>query len=185
MDLPLEKPDFRALAGKLEGSRDIGAQLFCALLRSVGVEARLVCSLQSLPFTAAVKNTTPQKPKPDIIVAELNNLPATSDEDSGVDVQHHVAPFGPTSSSTIDGMAPLVPRRPRRLGQPTFALGSDDNLGKPPPTKSTLYPPDHVLHLTNATQNLNENVSKNHHTRCFGWKPSIRPCKNGFLSIHL
>jgi xeroderma pigmentosum group C-complementing protein len=32
------------------GSRDIGAWLFVSLLRSVGVEARLVCSLQPLQF---------------------------------------------------------------------------------------------------------------------------------------
>lgn len=33
-----------------EGSRDIGAWLFTSLLRSVGVETRLVCSLQPLQF---------------------------------------------------------------------------------------------------------------------------------------
>jgi xeroderma pigmentosum group C-complementing protein len=32
------------------GSRDVGAWLFTSLLRSVGVEARLVCSLQPLQF---------------------------------------------------------------------------------------------------------------------------------------
>jgi len=32
------------------GSRDLGAWLFTALLRGVGVEARLVCSLQPLQF---------------------------------------------------------------------------------------------------------------------------------------
>jgi xeroderma pigmentosum group C-complementing protein len=32
------------------GSRDVGAWLFTALLRSVGVESRLVCSLQPLQF---------------------------------------------------------------------------------------------------------------------------------------
>ena len=32
------------------GTRDVGAWLFTALLRSVGVEARLVCSLQPLQF---------------------------------------------------------------------------------------------------------------------------------------
>lgn len=33
----------------------MGAQLFCALVRSVGVDARLVCSLQPLPFQSHVK----------------------------------------------------------------------------------------------------------------------------------
>ncbi|KAI0113212.1 Rad4-domain-containing protein [Daldinia grandis] len=47
-----EKPDFREAAKSLRGSRDVGAQLYCALLRSAGVEARLVCSLQPLAFAS-------------------------------------------------------------------------------------------------------------------------------------
>ncbi|KAK3402218.1 hypothetical protein B0T20DRAFT_370404 [Sordaria brevicollis] len=42
------KDDFLKAAKSLSGSRDVGAQLFCALLRSIGVQARLVCSLQPL-----------------------------------------------------------------------------------------------------------------------------------------
>ncbi|KAI0120501.1 Rad4-domain-containing protein [Hypoxylon sp. NC0597] len=48
----LEKSDFLKAAESLSGSRDVGAQLYCALLRSAGVEARLVCSLQPLGFTS-------------------------------------------------------------------------------------------------------------------------------------
>ncbi|KAI0888001.1 Rad4-domain-containing protein [Annulohypoxylon maeteangense] len=50
-ETPMEKDDFREAAKSLCGSRDVGAQLYCALLRSAGVEARLVCSLQPLAFT--------------------------------------------------------------------------------------------------------------------------------------
>ncbi len=42
--------DFRELARKCEGSRDIGAQLFTALIRGLGLEARLVASLQPVGF---------------------------------------------------------------------------------------------------------------------------------------
>ncbi|KAI0477752.1 hypothetical protein GGR56DRAFT_638578 [Xylariaceae sp. FL0804] len=49
-ETPLEKSDFQEAAKSLQGSRDVGAQLYCALLRSAGVEARLVCSLQPLPI---------------------------------------------------------------------------------------------------------------------------------------
>ncbi|KAI1486821.1 hypothetical protein F5X96DRAFT_653150 [Biscogniauxia mediterranea] len=52
METPMEKADFREAARSLRGSRDVGAQLYCALLRSAGVEARLVCSLQPLSFTS-------------------------------------------------------------------------------------------------------------------------------------
>ena len=52
--------DFRDAATTLKASRDVGIQLFCALLRSIGVEARLVCSLQLLPFQPAPKVTISQ-----------------------------------------------------------------------------------------------------------------------------
>ena len=42
--------DFRRLAKACEGSRDVGAQLFTALIRSLGVEARLIASLQPVGF---------------------------------------------------------------------------------------------------------------------------------------
>ncbi|KPM45331.1 hypothetical protein AK830_g1133 [Neonectria ditissima] len=42
--------DFRQLARNCEGSRDVGAQLFTALLRGLGIEARMVASLQTLGF---------------------------------------------------------------------------------------------------------------------------------------
>ncbi|KAI0541161.1 Rad4 transglutaminase-like domain-containing protein [Xylaria digitata] len=41
---------FRQLAQDCTGSRDIGAQLFTALLRGLGLEARLIANIQSLGF---------------------------------------------------------------------------------------------------------------------------------------
>ena len=52
----------------MTASRDVGAQLFCAMLRSVGVETRLVCSLQLLPISNAAKNIAVPKPKPALTV---------------------------------------------------------------------------------------------------------------------
>ncbi|KAL2046983.1 hypothetical protein N7G274_001001 [Stereocaulon virgatum] len=42
--------EFRDLARSCEGSRDVGAQLFTALVRGLGLEARLVASLQPVGF---------------------------------------------------------------------------------------------------------------------------------------
>ena len=42
--------EFRVAAKKCEGSRDVGAQLFTALLRAIGIESRLVASLQPSGF---------------------------------------------------------------------------------------------------------------------------------------
>ncbi|GAQ06589.1 DNA repair protein rhp42 [Aspergillus lentulus] len=42
--------EFRTAAERMEGSRDLGAQLFTALVRALGIEARLVANLQPLGF---------------------------------------------------------------------------------------------------------------------------------------
>ncbi|KAK0511428.1 hypothetical protein JMJ35_006001 [Cladonia borealis] len=42
--------EFRSLAKTCEGSRDVGAQLFTALVRGLGLEARLVASIQPAGF---------------------------------------------------------------------------------------------------------------------------------------
>lgn len=66
---PIDQNDFRNAAEIRSGSRDLAAQLFCSLFRAVAVETRLVCSLQPLPFSGVAKGTTPQKPKPQYILA--------------------------------------------------------------------------------------------------------------------
>ena len=55
VDLPMQIADMREAAARMQGSRDVGAQLFCAMLRSAGVDARLTCSLQPLPFQPSQK----------------------------------------------------------------------------------------------------------------------------------
>jgi len=52
---PIDRVEFRHAAKSLEGSADLGAQLLCCLLRSVGVETRLVCSLQPLPLSSSAE----------------------------------------------------------------------------------------------------------------------------------
>ncbi|KAJ5548035.1 Rad4 beta-hairpin domain 1 [Penicillium frequentans] len=57
--------EFRATAESMQGSRDVGAQLFTALIRALGIEARLVGSLQPLGFgwTKAEIYTPPKTKK--------------------------------------------------------------------------------------------------------------------------
>jgi xeroderma pigmentosum group C-complementing protein len=76
LDDPMDKDDFRRAAHTLQGSQDVGTQLFCALLRGIGIEARLVCSLQPLPFASSAQPSTPQKPdthKTTIVLDPYNN----------------------------------------------------------------------------------------------------------------
>ncbi|KIW18738.1 hypothetical protein PV08_03027 [Exophiala spinifera] len=55
--------EFREVARRCEGSRDVGAQLFTALLRGIGIEARLVASLQPTGFGwTKAEQQLPRKP---------------------------------------------------------------------------------------------------------------------------
>ena len=86
IDLPMQKSDFLTAAHKFNGSRDVGAQLFCAMLRAAGVDARLVCSMLPLPFQRAQKIALPQ------LMHNASKLPlhrdrqATPEPDSEADV---------------------------------------------------------------------------------------------------
>ncbi|PYI20853.1 Rad4-domain-containing protein [Aspergillus violaceofuscus CBS 115571] len=72
--------DFKQQAKTLQGSRDFGAQLFCALLRSAAVEARLVCSLQPLPFSGVTKEITSTVPTGKTFFMAADNSEKSSDD---------------------------------------------------------------------------------------------------------
>lgn len=56
--------DFRHSARTCEGSRDVGAQLFTALLRGLGLEARMIANIQSLGFGwNKYEDAEPEKPE--------------------------------------------------------------------------------------------------------------------------
>lgn len=101
MEILQSKDDLREHAATLQGSRDLGAQLFCALLRGAGVETRLVCSLQPLPFGGATKGEIPQTPGRNYIVA--------SEDDTGSSPKR-ASVTGNTPQPTL-----------RRLGKPSFS----------------------------------------------------------------
>ncbi|KAK9478866.1 hypothetical protein V1514DRAFT_47608 [Lipomyces japonicus] len=64
---------FRKSLGRLEGSRDLGAQGFCALLRAFRLRARLIFSIQPLSFTFNSKSTKPSRLSNAIIEQEEDN----------------------------------------------------------------------------------------------------------------
>ncbi|KAF2227510.1 hypothetical protein BDZ85DRAFT_187797 [Elsinoe ampelina] len=115
----LTKNDFIEATKTLSGSQDLGNQLFCAMLRAVGVEARLVCSLQPLPpSTASQKLITPQKTKP-----TKPRIHATFEHDDE---------FSTSDESKAKAAGPR-----RRLGQPTLGgpVGNYQHMPTPPPKK--------------------------------------------------
>lgn len=112
----MQQSDFRAAARSLEASRDTGAQLFCALLRSADVDARLVCSLQPLPFTATVKTTVSQKPTPSMATENPESRKATSSDESEIDRK---------SKESMEASNPIG----NIGGRSRFSLGPSQRLG--------------------------------------------------------
>ncbi|KAK5687841.1 hypothetical protein LTR17_026715 [Elasticomyces elasticus] len=113
---PMDRSDFISASRKLAGSQDAGNQLFCALLRGVGVEARVVCSLQVLPFASVAVKATPVKAVKKVVYA--------SAAASGTD--HNSASDGSADDRSVGSSASVgrVPGVRRRLGQPSFAPAS-------------------------------------------------------------
>ncbi|GAB1315995.1 hypothetical protein MFIFM68171_06205 [Madurella fahalii] len=118
-DSVLEKSDFLEAARTLKGSRDVGAQLFCALLRSAGVNARLVCSLQPLSCVPGAppmpKQRTPQPQQRQPSKAELYAAAVAKHETKFPEFQ---------ASST-------TPSPRRRLGHPHAAAYNIPSMAVP------------------------------------------------------
>ena len=119
---PLDRQEFRRAAKELEGSQDVGNQLFCALLRAAGVEARIVFSLQVLPFGLGLKDKAPipeAAAKKTVYATNSGRYsPATDSNTEDVTMQN---------SATVG----KVPSARRRLGQPSFPNTPPPNTVKP------------------------------------------------------
>nr|POF02957.1 dna repair protein rhp41 [Quercus suber] len=127
---------FISAAKYRRGSQDTGNQLFCALLRSIGIEARLVCSLQILPF-----GSVPGRNRASRSVAKNNihvTSPGRADSASvrnppcAVDLNHG---DNAQDASGVRGFAEIgtVPSIRRRLGRPAF--GASAMSSPQPPSK--------------------------------------------------
>ncbi|KAI6887600.1 Rad4-domain-containing protein [Hortaea werneckii] len=122
----------------LKGSQDIGNQLFCALLRAAGVDARIVCSLQPLPFassTAKPSNTPRKKPPKPVVLA------IASDTDPDKPSASEASNNSIATSRTIG----KIPSARRRLGQPSFNTSPASTAATPPtekkpPVRKLAYP---------------------------------------------
>lgn len=108
---PMNLADFATAAKDLEGSQDTGNQLFCAMLRAADVEARLVCSLQTLPYAnPPPKSSTPQKTKRPVVFAIASDTDPNASDASASDA---------SIGSPAGGLS-KIPSVRRRLGQPGF-----------------------------------------------------------------
>ncbi|BDD56162.1 hypothetical protein MPDQ_000974 [Monascus purpureus] len=86
-----------SVAERMEGSRDVGAQLFTALLRALGLEARLVGSLQPLGFGWTKAETYTAKPNAETEVEAVASAHASAETETS----------GSNSESSDIGEMPL------------------------------------------------------------------------------
>ncbi|TEY65338.1 hypothetical protein BOTCAL_0141g00230 [Botryotinia calthae] len=119
--------EFRKCAKSLEGSRDVGAQLFTALLRGIGIESRMIASLQPVGFgwnknEDAVEKKDKKRsepiPKGDISDTESSEEEEYGSKDVSKDVLKSISK--PTSKPTTN---------------------TSTNTSTTPTTKSTAKPP--------------------------------------------
>jgi xeroderma pigmentosum group C-complementing protein len=118
LDSSYDRDDFQKAAKRLSGSRDTGAQLFCALLRAAGVETRLICSLQPLSFLPG--GPTMLRPK----TPETQSKPSRAERYQAAMAKYEQSN---QASSATNG---AVPSPRRRLGHPNA---------------TTYIPPSHVF----------------------------------------
>ncbi|UNI22713.1 hypothetical protein JDV02_008575 [Purpureocillium takamizusanense] len=126
MDSCLDRKDFQKMARNLQGSRDVGAQLYCALLRSIGVRARLVCSLQPLSF----HSSAPSLPKP-----KKNATPTKSSHKERA--REALAKYEALAESA-SAASPSSATARRRLGHPN-ATAYNFAPVQPPPGQSRAF----------------------------------------------
>ena len=102
---------FRKLAERCEGSRDVGAQLFTALIRGLGLEARLTTSLQPIGFSWSKNEEAAEKRRDVSRKLKMND----ADEVSGPSEEPG---FSSTSAATKASKMPksLVGRKDKIRG---------------------------------------------------------------------
>nr|POE54482.1 dna repair protein rhp42 [Quercus suber] len=90
---------FLKLAEECEGSRDVGAQLFVALLRGLGIEARMVANLQPIGFGwSKAEEADPKRPKREVAVEKFKPESAASTKPRGETTVHKPGSGLPTKN---------------------------------------------------------------------------------------
>lgn len=146
---PIKRGDFLAASVNFVGSRDLGAQVFCALLRSAGVICRLVCSLQPLSFTFQDKMAA-TKLAPTIPIAALQSEEDMSDSGNGVQINKRFGGPGPATPATPARTRGGGLRRPR-LREPVIKAPTPKKT-LPVTIKESAYPVYWVEAWNMATQ---------------------------------
>ncbi|EIN13025.1 Rad4-domain-containing protein [Punctularia strigosozonata HHB-11173 SS5] len=135
-----------------EGSRDVSAQLFTALCRALGIPARLVVSLQSVPWQAGVG-----KPKPTTAKRKKKKTAATANEEYDDDMEEVDIPAKtwdekqrdlafPGDGGRLDGSSSSSAKGKGKAAPPVIKLRKSkpkgNRLDSTPPTHQEPESPD-------------------------------------------
>ena len=123
---------FHKLARKCEGSRDVGAQLFVALLRGLGLETRMVANLQPAGFgwskaeEADPKKSKKKDEKPEIVMSE-------SEDDEVKIVLSKKTSKGKMKESALEDEKPTRKSSRGNKADPISLDDPESSLSSPPP----------------------------------------------------
>ncbi|KAH7411187.1 putative DNA repair protein rhp42 [Cadophora sp. MPI-SDFR-AT-0126] len=127
--------EFRERAKVMEGSRDVGSQLFTALLRGLGIEARLVANLQPVGFgwsqveEAVEKNPRVLK-KPKTAVATVDSSDDSSSSEEEVESKPQKKGKGKAPAKAVQAPMPGQKngrRAPRASGRQDAPISLSDS----------------------------------------------------------
>ena len=120
---------FRKLAKTCEGSRDVAAQLFTALLRGLGIEARLVASLQPTGFGWGKNEEVSEKQRNFAKTSKLDNTDELNDPSEEANLE-----ITPVATKTSKKVSKSVGAKVRLRGarNAPIQLSEDDSGANSP-----------------------------------------------------
>ena len=136
--------ELRKLANSAKGSRDVGSQLFTALLRGLGLKSRMVVNLQPIGFgwSKTEEADPPKQKRKDQSLEEPNSKQQASSK--------RTESSGP--NTTRSKSSPTSKAQPKRAAkgtggkkQPINLSDSDSELTPPPDTEDEAEPSDASL----------------------------------------
>ena len=170
--------DFKKLAKSSKGSRDVGAQLFTTLIRGLGIEARLVASLQPIGFGWSKNEEASYKPSRVSKPLKLKNVEEASDSSEDSDSAN-------VSAQRKSGKSDCGKRKPR--GARSAPIDLSDDLAKDSEVDVRSDGEDDVASVINVTSSTPRNGANIHYDRDLSfptyWTEVISPITNEILPV--
>ncbi|MCJ1370769.1 hypothetical protein MMC20_001982 [Loxospora ochrophaea] len=137
--------EFRQCARACEGSRDVGAQLFTALIRGMGIEARLVASLQPVGFgwNKGEEASTKKRKKPHVTASARDDASVEDDSEEAETGSHE-----DSDSSASQAASTSEVRRPIKK----FATSSTEKANTTRGKNAAIGPSATVIKLSSDSE---------------------------------